>query len=171
MTTTTGRQPVKWQPQEQRFGGRLADLLAQQKAAQVRVFADYSKLEARVLATGGTAYWVGDEDVCEVPEGWGSVEELESIMSTMPAWAEGQRAYRSGAPCPYTDWRAATWAKGRAAAQEHYSVPAEPEQPAVAEACPCCEDAQCPSCGAPYRAGLAVCEYCRQPVKPLDDTP
>lgn len=34
-----------------------------------------------------------------------------------------------------------------------------------------CQDAQCPSCGAPYRAGLAVCEYCRQPVKPLDERP
>lgn len=28
-----------------------------------------------------------------------------------------------------------------------------------------CEDAQCPQCGAPYRAGLSVCEYCRQPVR------
>lgn len=28
-----------------------------------------------------------------------------------------------------------------------------------------CPDAQCPQCGAPYRAGLAVCEYCRQPVR------
>lgn len=39
---------------------------------------------------------VYDEDVCEVPEGWGSVEELESIMSTMPAWAEGWPISASG---------------------------------------------------------------------------
>lgn len=32
---------------------------------------------------------VYDEDVSEVPEGWGSIEEFEAIMSTMPAWAEG----------------------------------------------------------------------------------
>jgi DNA polymerase len=32
---------------------------------------------------------VYDENVAEVPEGWGSVEEFESIMSDMPAWASG----------------------------------------------------------------------------------
>lgn len=68
MTTTTGRQPQKWRPQEQRFGGRLADLLTQQKSAQALAVADYSKLEARVLAAGGTAYWVGDELVAETPK-------------------------------------------------------------------------------------------------------
>jgi len=30
---------------------------------------------------------VYDEDVAEVPEGWGSIEEFERIMSTMPDWA------------------------------------------------------------------------------------
>lgn len=32
---------------------------------------------------------VYDEDVFEVPEGFGSIEEVESLMATMPAWAQG----------------------------------------------------------------------------------
>lgn len=32
---------------------------------------------------------VYDEDVSEVPEGWGSIEEFEEIMGMMPAWAQG----------------------------------------------------------------------------------
>jgi DNA polymerase len=31
---------------------------------------------------------VHDEIVAEVPQGWGSVEEFEKIMSRMPTWAE-----------------------------------------------------------------------------------
>lgn len=34
-------------------------------------------------------------------------------------YREGQLAYRTGAQCPYTDWRAGTWAKGWKAAQEY----------------------------------------------------
>ena len=32
---------------------------------------------------------VHDEVVCEVPDGHGSVLELENIMTALPAWAEG----------------------------------------------------------------------------------
>jgi DNA polymerase len=32
---------------------------------------------------------VYDEDVAEVPEGFGSVAEFERIMSDMPSWAPG----------------------------------------------------------------------------------
>ena len=32
---------------------------------------------------------VHDENITEVPEGFGSAEELAEIMSVVPAWAEG----------------------------------------------------------------------------------
>lgn len=38
----------------------------------------------------------------------------------MAVYQEGQRAFNSGAPCPYIDWRAKTWKKGRDDAQAHY---------------------------------------------------
>ena len=41
----------------------------------------------------------------------------------MNVYQEGQRAYRSGVPCPYSDWRATTWAKGYAAGEAYYNSP------------------------------------------------
>lgn len=44
----------------------------------------------------------------------------------MEVYQEGQRAYGAGTECPYTDWRAKTWAKGYTAAKEwHADVRAE----------------------------------------------
>lgn len=40
----------------------------------------------------------------------------------MDVYQEGQRAFSSGAICPYTDWRAKTWEKGRAASKEWYAL-------------------------------------------------
>ena len=46
----------------------------------------------------------------------------------MQVYQEGQRAFNSGAACPYTDWRAGTWAKGRAVAEKHHAdLTREPE--------------------------------------------
>lgn len=39
---------------------------------------------------------VHDEIVCEIPEGWGSIQEFERIMSTMPAWANNWPVKASG---------------------------------------------------------------------------
>ena len=37
----------------------------------------------------------------------------------MMVYQEGQRAFNAGIPCPYADWRAGTWEKGRLAAQKY----------------------------------------------------
>lgn len=46
-----------------------------------------------LLAQEAAGYWivlhVYDENVAEVREGWGSVEEFESLMNVMPDWANG----------------------------------------------------------------------------------
>lgn len=59
----------------------------------------------------------------------------------MQVYQEGQRAYLSGAHCPYADWRAKTWSKGRAAAAEYWAglerrAEAKPEP--KPDVCPCC---------------------------------
>jgi hypothetical protein len=53
---------------------------------------------------------VYDEDIAEVREGWGTVEEFEAIMQRMPAWAHYQ-----GQPWPIRvsgGWRGKRYRKG-----------------------------------------------------------
>jgi len=47
-----------------------------------------------------------DEVVCEVPEGFGSVTELESLMTTLPAWAKDWPIKAAGG------WEARNYRKG-----------------------------------------------------------
>ena len=46
---------------------------------------------------------------------------------TINAYQQGQRAYRTGVPCPYSDWRAEAWAKGYAAGEAYYNSPIDSE--------------------------------------------
>ena len=60
----------------------------------------------------------------------------------MDVYQEGQRAFNAETSCPYTDWRAGTWEKGRAAAEAHSRRPLDEPTPkpraellALAESC------------------------------------
>lgn len=65
------------------YGGKLAENVTQATARDVMTHA----LPNLDKAGYKPVIHVHDEAVCEVPEGFGSVEEFEQIMSTMPDWA------------------------------------------------------------------------------------
>lgn len=44
----------------------------------------------------------------------------------MDVYQEGQRAFNAGTTCPYTDWRAGTWEKGRKAAEAYHDAVFDP---------------------------------------------
>lgn len=65
------------------YGGRLTENLVQATARDIQW---YGMLNLE-RAGYPIVLHVYDEDVAEVPEGFGSIEEFEAIMSTMPPWA------------------------------------------------------------------------------------
>jgi DNA polymerase bacteriophage-type len=75
--------PVGWM-RTSTYGGKLCENITQAVARDVLADALLR------LETAGyhIVMHVHDEVVVEVPKGWGSIEELERIMSTMPDWCK-----------------------------------------------------------------------------------
>ena len=65
------------------YSGKLCENVVQAVARDIQRFAILN-LEARGYPVVLHVY---DEDVCEVPLGFGTIEEMEAIMGTMPEWA------------------------------------------------------------------------------------
>lgn len=83
------------------WGGRLTENIVQATARDIQW---HGMLGLR-RAGYPVVLHVYDEDIAEVPEGFGSVSEFEAIMSTMPAWAEGWPIKAQGG------WRAKRYSK------------------------------------------------------------
>ena len=84
------------------YGGRAAENVVQAVARDIQMNA-IERLKAKGYQTVMHTY---DEIVAEVPEGFGSVEELEAEMATLPEWARGWPIKASGG------WRAKRYRKG-----------------------------------------------------------
>jgi DNA polymerase len=84
------------------YGGRMAENVVQRVARDIQMNA-IEGLEASGYPVVLHTY---DEVVCEVSEGYGSVEELEGIMASLPDWARGWPIKAAGG------WRAKRYRKG-----------------------------------------------------------
>jgi DNA polymerase len=80
--TNPNNGPVGWIRMET-WGGRLVENIVQATARDIQWYGIVNLEKAGYPIV----LHVYDEDVAEVPKGWGSVEEFEAIMSTMPEWA------------------------------------------------------------------------------------
>jgi DNA polymerase len=84
------------------YSGRIAENITQHVARNIQMNA-IENLEAAGYPVVMHTY---DEVVCEVPEGFGSVTELESLMTTLPAWAKDWPIKAAGG------WEARNYRKG-----------------------------------------------------------
>lgn len=84
------------------YSGKLAENIVQATARDIQMHA----IENLRTAGYPTIMHTYDEVVCEVPEGFGSVEELEALMCNLPAWAKGWPIKAAGG------WRAKRYRKG-----------------------------------------------------------
>jgi DNA polymerase len=68
------------------YGGLIVENIVQ---AVSRDLMAEAMLRVEAAGYGTPVLSVHDEIVCEIPEGFGSLEEFESIMRQLPAWGEG----------------------------------------------------------------------------------
>ena len=86
---------------ETTYGAKMVENLTQKICRDILVHG-LLELNARGYFTPQHVY---DEAVCEVPVGWGSVQEVEQIMSSPPPWAKGF-------PIAAEGWRGRRYRKG-----------------------------------------------------------
>ena len=78
------------------WGGRLVENIVQATARDLQRFAILNQEKAGYPIV----LHVYDENVAEVPEGWGSVEEFEWLLSLSPDWAAGWPVMAAGFSIP-----------------------------------------------------------------------
>ncbi len=86
----------KWERMET-FGGRLVENITQAVARDLLAEA-MLRLDSAGIAIVGHVH---DEVICEVPEGVSSIEEICSIMSQVPKWAQGLPLAADGYECSF----------------------------------------------------------------------
>lgn len=96
--TNPQKGPMGWIPLET-YGGKLVENVTQATARDILTFAMLNCPDPIVLH-------IHDEIVEEVPEGTGSIEELEKVMGTLPPWCAGWPIKASGG------WRGKRYRKG-----------------------------------------------------------
>lgn len=84
------------------YAGRIAENIVQATAHDIQRYG----ITALQAAGYPIVLHVYDENVAEVAEGFGSIEEFEAIMATMPPWAAGWPIRASGG------WRGKRYRKG-----------------------------------------------------------
>ena len=86
----------KWDRLET-FGGKLTENIVQGTARDLLANALINAANAGY----DTVFHVHDEIICEVPNGYGSVDELCKLMCTKPEWADGLPLNADGFECEY----------------------------------------------------------------------